>query len=575
MTQPEDNALLEDFVREIQSLEDFRVAYRQRYEFEGLGRDDQDIRRLMEAMAFYTARSRGVAERAIRRHKLQALERLFPYLLTPMPAMGLLHPIPLSMNAGWLCVPEGAEFEARETNPRGELVASRTFSTRSPSRVVPLHIVRNSVQLDRKEKSDRSGRGGWLLSLSISADPRGPSRFFTPEGQPPLESFRLHINPLGETLLPIRLFDALQRNLERLRLKVWAGNAVRLVRDHSAKDVTRHAPLSSAASWDNPLEEIRRMIHFPLGELGFTIDLIGSPRQWDQVDLEFHLADEWPPELSVDQGSFLINPIVVQNATRAPAQLIEHDGTRSRLRIAHTQPGTGMRVREVLGVYRLDSDALGAREALFPEALARGGYLVEIEGSGKERTAWLEVQDDLGELLRPQMLQVEADWYDPSALLPNAAAATVLPEDQDIGAARWVLQGPLRAPCESRLFGKERELEELLEIHARGVTDIESLRTLLTAMGVEDSDLFQGLTSFLVALRMETSPSSASLRGVRTSFELSVKFIPPVLVPALRSLVSMLPRLLSVWSGLPEVSVRATFEQQPELSPLNEEWREP
>lgn len=576
MTQFEGEALLEDFLREIQSLEDFRALYRQRYAFEGLGSDDQDVRRLMEAMAFYAARSRGVAERAVRRYKRQALERLFPYLLTPMPAMGLLHPRPISTHAGWLSVPEGGEFVATETDMRGELVASRVFATRAALQVVPLHIVRNSVRLQNKvaNSSGASNRQrGWLLSLTISADPRAPSRFFTPEGQPPLDSFVLHINPHGEPLLSIRLFDALKCSVERLCLRVRAGDELRFSRDYGSGEL-RRAAQAGGPSWENPIEHIRRLIHFPIGELGFRIDVRGMPTQWERMDLEFHLSEEWPPGLSVHDDSFLINPVTVHNVTRALAEPIEHDGTHTRLRISHTDPETGLRVREVLGVYRSEPDVPGAREVLFPGSLLHGGYLVDVDGVGEERAAWLEIESDLGELARPQLLQVEADWYDPSARLPNPKVATVTPENQDAGAARWSLQEPLREPCDSPLRGNDKRLEELLDIHARGVPNVDDLRALLKALGTDSSDVFRRLPSYLVGLETETLPDTLSPRGAWTVFELSVAFIPPVLVPAMRLLVSFLPRLLSLWTGLPDVRVRATFTQQPELHPLSEAWRE-
>src|SRR5688572_33126639 len=85
--------LFREFLTELQALDDFRSEYATRYEFEGLGRDDQDVRRLMEAMAFYSARARGGAGRAMYRYKVQALEQLFPHLLSPMPAMALLYPV--------------------------------------------------------------------------------------------------------------------------------------------------------------------------------------------------------------------------------------------------------------------------------------------------------------------------------------------------------------------------------------------------------------------------------------------------------------------------------------------------
>src|ERR1044071_9538487 len=60
-----DSALFDDYQRELESLETFRERYRHLYPFAGLDRDDPDVQRLLEGLAFFTARTRRAADRAI------------------------------------------------------------------------------------------------------------------------------------------------------------------------------------------------------------------------------------------------------------------------------------------------------------------------------------------------------------------------------------------------------------------------------------------------------------------------------------------------------------------------------
>jgi len=53
------------FLAELESLEKFRISYTGLYPNAPLTREDPDVRRLMEAMAMFTARTRLAAERSL------------------------------------------------------------------------------------------------------------------------------------------------------------------------------------------------------------------------------------------------------------------------------------------------------------------------------------------------------------------------------------------------------------------------------------------------------------------------------------------------------------------------------
>src|ERR1044071_10111427 len=94
-----DGALFEDYQRELESLETFRERSRHLYPFAGLERDDPDVQRLLEGLAFFTARTRRAADRALAGYERRALEQAFPHLVTPLPSRSEGHTSELQSRA--------------------------------------------------------------------------------------------------------------------------------------------------------------------------------------------------------------------------------------------------------------------------------------------------------------------------------------------------------------------------------------------------------------------------------------------------------------------------------------------
>ena len=72
-----DDALYRSFLQEMEGLDAFRLAYRDRYPEAPLDREDPDVRRLIEAMALFSARTRLAAER----HMSSTHRRMFQQFL--------------------------------------------------------------------------------------------------------------------------------------------------------------------------------------------------------------------------------------------------------------------------------------------------------------------------------------------------------------------------------------------------------------------------------------------------------------------------------------------------------------
>jgi len=599
--------LFREFLTEVQALDDFRSEYQSRYDFEGLGRNDQDVRRLMEAMAFYAARTRGGAKRAIHRYKVQALEQLFPHLLSPMPAMALLHPVLTSnvtetrrlSRAGEVQVaaappPTPASTRAAATLAAPALGATppRLFRALADITVYPLYIVERSVRIMKKVErpgslaetgapaplppsapaSTSTSTLGPRLQLELAASPRKlESKRYYADPNLPLSEIVLYVNPQGDELYALRLFDALSQSVRKVTARFYSEGAERY--EVVTRRVRFGRPESAGDGWENPIEVARRSIHFPLAELCLGISLAGAPTEWTSLALELELDERWPANLAITDQTFLLNAGPIENVVRRTAEPIDADGTRTRHRVAHQEPATGMKPREVLGVYRGDPATPGARTTLLPSALAGEGYTLEVEGRGRSREIWLETDSARGALDAPERLYIDAEWYTPDPTLPNGREAHVRVEDHDFDALVWRVCDPLRPPRESAFVGDAKALDRLLDLHGRRPESVVDLELLFSVLGVEESELFSRVPRYIESLATSFVPDARSPSGGVRAYDIALLELPPVLAPAAQLLFRLLPGILGTWTGDMEVQVRVASDALDPGRPVVFEWR--
>lgn len=581
-------ALFRDFLSEVQALDDFRNEYEQRYDFQELGRDDQDVQRLMEAMAFYSARTRGQAERAMHRYELRALSQLFPHLLSPMPAMGLLYPLLTSNMTDARCLPAMAEVVVAPTQSDPALAESaqgaaraRSFRTVSAIPILPLYVVKDSVTVRKKGSPGELGAvepgeqraTGHRLRLEVAPSPdASPSRRYYDDEQQPLKELVLYINPQGDVLHALRIHDAIRESCRQVTSEFTLDSG------RSLKLATRAfrfgmLPPKSKCGWDNPIAHARRLIQFPLAQLCIRVPLAGAPAQWTKASFELDLGEEWPSSLVVGDKTFLLNAGPIENLVRRTAEPIDSDGTRLRHRIDHQEPGSGLSVREVLGVYRGDPAQPGARTTLLPSATAGAGYAVDTEGRGVERESWLETTDVIGRVGAPERLYVDAEWYLPETRTPNAREVSVSVEAYDLSKPIWAVADPMCAPTESLLADDPRALGQLLELHERRLSSARDLQFLLQVLGVGESEVLARIPRYIASLDSVFTPDSRSPCGGVRSYDVTLSKLPSVLIPAARLLFRLLPGILGAWTGDPDVRVRVALDTSAKGRASVFEWR--
>ncbi|MGC4067274.1 MAG: type VI secretion system baseplate subunit TssF [Polyangiaceae bacterium] len=576
-----DQSVFDEFLQELQGLNDFRAEYAHRYDFEGLGREDPDVERLVEAMAFYRARTRSTVEHGLREYQLRALEQLFPYLLSPMPAMGILYPRLASNFTDTRSLPARAEISV--ASPEADVEESpRVFRTTRELTVFPLHIVERSVRLSRNRPATPGGDGGaskdsttpWTLRLDVAPSPDGrDTKRYYDDPAKGLRELRFYLDPKGDTLTALRLYDALQRSCRGVLVRVLAEGSERYRTGPVRVRFGSALSDDGGGSFDNPIEWTRRCIHFALAQLYVEVPLMGLPSEWNRLSLEFQLDDGWPEGLQAADSSFVLGGVPVENLVTRTAEPLSVDGTKLRNEVVSAEEPLSWKVREIRGIYTTDPSAPGARKTVLPRSLFEEGYTAIARGSGAEREVWLEIDSTLGDVEAPATLYVDAEWYDPDPKLPAPRSAIVRADAHDLGPLSWQLLEPLRMPSDSPLLAEPQLLERLLELQGKAPSCARELKSLLQILGVAQSEPFTRIPRYIEALESALLPDLQSQRGTIRSYDVRLSCVPAVLLPAARLLFSFLPRFLATWTGEPDVRISVFTAVTASTQPWAFEWR--
>src|SRR5262245_2099946 len=86
------NAMYERFLDQLHALEEFRQVHHEVHPTAPIDRDDPAVRRIIEALAFFTARTQTAARNNLRASLDRLLAGYFDFLLSPMPAMATVQP---------------------------------------------------------------------------------------------------------------------------------------------------------------------------------------------------------------------------------------------------------------------------------------------------------------------------------------------------------------------------------------------------------------------------------------------------------------------------------------------------
>lgn len=526
-----DQRLHEAFLSELEALEKFRVSYSGMYPKVPLASEDPDVRRLLEALALFTARTRVSSERNLEGSLLRIFRQHFPYLLAPIPAMVMLRGVVSRRYVDVSVLPRGSEVSliARGDGDADDSVYH--FRTMSQLRLLP-------IELEGVETLMRKNRGTRLL-LRFSAG------FLRNDA---LDEVELRVDYLNDLHSSLLVLSALQQHMTGVSVS-WSH---KVDEDSPGEPCqiefgAREPEAGELEPFDHPLQRVRAALHFPQSTLFLRVRGLKAPRNWQRFTLIFDLGPGWPANLRLNADCFVLHVVPLINIRRETADPLTHDGTLDRQLALHPDRSLGFVPVSIHAVYRkTDSGLLPLEPAMLRSG--RPSFEAELEGRDRTRRAFinLHLPDSFDQ---PETVVVEALWHQPGVSERRASDLQVRLHDRFVEGVQWNCLGNLCPHADSELDSDRKGMLELLSIRGQRLLGLDELHFLLNAFGVPRERVFSKLTSHMEALRIVDKPLVRRANGFKHVYELTFRELTPSDLPRLSLFCAQLLRLLAAWAS--------------------------
>jgi type VI secretion system protein ImpG len=543
-------SLYREFLEELHELANFRLDYALDHPTAKLDWEDPDVKRVIEALAFFGARTHLAALRSVDATHRRLYQQFFSYLLTPLASMAMITANPTGHLTEALVLPKDTPFELQLTKGN-----SAMFSTTRPLRILPMALV--SVKQEPPLES------GSRLLLSFKAN--------YPLNEQ-IGNLSLYLNYLNDFALSLKMFAFLKVALKTARVQFGLYDP-----DLPTVPCQFSFGLPEAGveidDWHHPLEAERYYFHFPRQTLYLELELPPTPRNWTHFTLVLDCQQPLPRQLRLHKDLFLLFTVPIVNNQRATAQPIICDGTQERYIIRHPQPELGFSLQKVIGVYEVTKHGM---LSFRPGILAGGNGSYEVEQGAKQSGGgyfyWLSPHFPEA-FTQPRTLVVDAlwqqPWYDQFMLDPYKLSLF----NRQIPGIAWALVDAAIPHAENQQMDSMTGYIHLLTLMHKPSFNFQNTRDLLLALGSVASSQFQVLFNNLLDLSIEEqSLGVAEKRSLKQIYTLQFKPQLEQNPELIDTFTQHVGRILDLWTEDAQVETRwevqneanhAVFGEQP------------
>lgn len=484
------------FAEELSELEAFFDRRAGEHEHFRLGRQDPDMRRILEAVAFFAARTRLLATENVRRLVDRVVRGQLDYLLTPVPTAGMLQ-FQVDGLAARADLPLGTEI--RVTAPdRTEGI----FTTTRPLSLLPLRLKRVGAQL-------LGGRCYLVFDLDALIQLRGPL--------PPLSFL---VDYRGSYRDSLRVWSELLAHVGRAQVSF----------DDDELDAATEAgfsfgaPAAAAGARDDdglhPVERIRSFFHFPAQDLFFNVTLPAWPKHWSRARIYLKLEGDVPAELlRMSEQVFPLFVVPVANVRRGDSETIFCDGTKDAYPIRDARgpiAGAGREAPTVLssvvGAYQLDDQR---RRPIPPGAISDTGAVYDIvhRGADPDAPSYQIALKIPGAFARPCKVVVDAHWYQPAFDVHAAGKLSASLQTRRVEGTAPSIRGDLVLHRTSPLWSDAVALLHVLSLKTAATLSRDELVMLARYAGADRKSPYRRLPELVQDVRVTVAPENGG-RGI-------------------------------------------------------------
>lgn len=519
----------DDFLAELKAVDDF-LAHRTG-DASSVAREDPDVRRLMESIAFFSARTRQAASDQLRGSVMSLVRGHLDDFLSPQPARGLVQATPFGLVTDTAHLPAGTML--RITTAEGDL---GLFSTMTDVTLRPL-------QIDLAELGLRPG-GGFRIAVRIRA---------RREVVDLPEPLAIHLSYLGDYHASLRFQYQLRRHLLAGGVSVFYDAGPDPARTGAPCDVRFGSapPAHAAPGSGSPIEAIRRFLHFPAKELVMGVSMARPLAPWRQAWLCFDLDDSWPSELVVNKDVFRLFVLPIENLVRDAALPIKCDGTRTRFPISPTRVDAQLALQSVTGVFQ---ELPSGPEPILPVQLASSdtSYDIEYVAEGADGLAPRLVLRLPDAFMSPRVVSVEACWYQPELDRVAVGKLDVRLQTRHVQGVELRMLGTLTPHRESALWRDPAAMMQVLSRRVNRVLGRRDLINLMTQLGADDDSHHARVDADLLHIEAREEPAELGRGGgIRYVYQITIDNVDDDRLGLVADYLRCVESLLDAWSANP------------------------
>ncbi|MEX1368552.1 MAG: type VI secretion system baseplate subunit TssF [Nannocystaceae bacterium] len=543
-----DAEIQRQFLDELHALDEMLVERSRGPSF--VRREDPDVRRLMESLALFSARTRQGAANVLRSSVERLVHGHLDDFLVPQPTRGLIRAVPSPRLIDPVTLPAGTRLRLQTLDDEVGM-----FTTTRGLVIRPL-------QLDWAERQLRGRRGSRiLLRLRSQGAP-----------QDVREPLSLHLSHLGDYPASLRLQTRLRKHLQGISVvydEVPAPDEVGQPCGYQlggSPEGERVA--SSMLGTERPaagtIAEIREFFHHPARELFLHLQLAAPAKPWRQAWLCLDLDDGWPEDQVINESMFRLFVVPIENLFTESAEPIKADGTRSAFPITSWQPELRAQFHSVVEVtQQLPTGA----DVILPAYLASGRESYDVEQAGDDgRAALLLRLPDAFE--RPRVVSVMTRWLQPwfDDVAVGKLRATL--QTRRVEGVELEVQAELRPHEHSPLLRDASEMLQVMSRRAKRILSRQDIIKLMSILGAHEGGDYADVAADI--LHIEAREEPADLRrggGVAYVYRVTLAKVDEDREGLQQGYMQRVGELLSAWSTNPvrlELHRRSARERSPE-----------
>ena len=527
-----DESLYRTFLEEMNALENFRIAYASLHPGAPLDREDPDVRRLIEAMALFSARTRLAGSRNISATSRRIFQQFFPFLLAPMPSMAILQAQPTRQLADPILLPKGSEIAISP-----ESGGAAIFRTLGDLRILPIWLDKFTMIL----LPDRGFRIAIRLKTSF---PR------TEE----IGRISLAINHLNNYESSQMVLYHLKRHLRRATVLF----------NEKATETSSGAPcqLSFGAPRDDedfthPLQKERAFFHFPWQELFMHIDVPQAADAWSDFTILLDLSPAWPRNLVLNQDVFQLYAMPIINIRQAMASPVICDGTQESCTIRHPDMTLAFEVHSVKGVYEVTKEGMSFIRPGILSGMAPSYETEELRDHEGRKRHCLHLHFP-GAFEKPRTIATEALWFQPWFTDKLSQRISVAPFSRRMSGLKWDLLVNPVSHAENLFQDSIEGFLHFMTLTNRETLGHDDLMDILQVMGVMRQNQFKALCELLMDVRIEKSPAvSARMSGLlKHRYIFGFREYDPSREPLMDTFLEHMENILNAWIPGAEIEIQ-------------------